>query len=240
MSIQSRRFGATRVGGSRGGRLGLALLLSAGLVACSAPEEEPTTASPEDVVSASLPEAGELDAGTYVVSRFGIPFEITVGEGWHSLDGWALINGVAGEEGAFLTFLAPSSVPTDGCTWRGALVDVDPSVDGFVAALAAQASTATTPPQPIAVDGYAGVEVAINVEDDVVIDACSDNRVCVHSESRTDCSRWYARPTERETYRVMDLDGDRVVLTVGEFAPTSEALAEEAQAVFDSITFVSD
>ena len=53
---------------------------------------------------------------------------------------------------------------------------------------------------------------------------------------------WYTSPVaQRETYRVLDLDGDRAILTVGEFDDkTDAALVAEAQAVFDSITFVSE
>ena len=55
------------------------------------------------------------------------------------------------------------------------------------------------------------------------------------------CSRWYSSSVaQRETYRVLDLDGERAILTSGEFdGNTDAALMEEAQAVLESIRFIT-
>lgn len=68
----------------------------------------------------------------------------------------------------------------------------------------------------------------------------SGAKICVHSESPS-CTRWYnSSVAQRETYRVLDLDGDPTILTFGEFdGQTDAALVDEAEAVFNSIRFVS-
>ena len=44
---------------------------------------------------------------------------------------------------------------------------------------------------------------------------------------------------ERETYRVVDLNGERAVIAVGQSDESIDpALIEEARAIFDSIEFV--
>ena len=87
---------------------------------------------------------------------------------------------------------------------------------------------------------YSGVEFDFSVEGVAELNDCSAAKICIHSESIS-CTRWYnSSVAQRETYRVLDLDGDRAILTFGEFDDkTDAALVEEAQAVFDSITFVS-
>lgn len=187
-----------------------------------------------------LPRSGELTPGTYLVTSLAVPFEITVGEGWTSLGGWALIDGIPGRAGSFLTFLAPSFVPADACTWRGTLGEADTSVEGFVDALTSQASTATTSPLPITAGTFRGLEFSLHVENDVLLNGCTDTRMCIHSKWWSYCTRWYSEPSEREVYRVIDLDGTRAVITVGEFAPVDDAEREAAMAVFDSMSFVTD
>lgn len=43
--------------------------------------------------------------------------------------------------------------------------------------------------------------------------------------------------TERETFRVIDLNGEHAVLTAGGFRPVNPALTAEARAVFDPVAF---
>ena len=55
------------------------------------------------------------------------------------------------------------------------------------------------------------------------------------------CSRWYTSSVaQRGTYRVLDLDGERAILTFGEVdGNTDAALREEAQAVLESIRLIT-
>ena len=55
------------------------------------------------------------------------------------------------------------------------------------------------------------------------------------------CTRWYnSAVAQRGTYRVLELEGERAILTFGEFDGNPDAgLMEEAQAVFDSIRFIT-
>ena len=122
----------------------VALLACVGLAACTA-AETPVPASTADAVTvSSLPESGELDPGTYLVTGFTMPFEITVPEGWES-GGWFLFKDISEEAGVAVNFQVPGYVPTDACAWKGAIVEVDPSPEAFAAAMAAQTSTVTTP-----------------------------------------------------------------------------------------------
>jgi hypothetical protein len=58
--------------------------------------------------------------------------------------------------------------------------------------------------------------------------------------TQASCTRWYnSSVAQREAYVVLDLGGDRAILTFGGFDDnTDAALLEEAEAVFDSIRFI--
>ena len=193
-----------------------------------------------------LPESGDIDAGTYLVPVAGYtePFEITVPDGWFALDGDSLIKDDPehpAEWAVYLTLWPADYVPTDACAWVGALVEIDPSAESFVDAMAAQTSTASTPPVEVMVGNYSGFEFDHSVEGDVDITACDGGKLCIHAGSAYECSRWYSSIAERETYRVLDLNGQRAVIAVSQLHESiNPELTREARAVFDSIVFKSD
>ena len=80
----------------------------------------PSASSPTTEVSAipPFPESGDIDAGTYLVTDFTVPFEITVPDGWSTTEGDGLGKddpGHPGEGSVDLTFWADYYVPTDAC-----------------------------------------------------------------------------------------------------------------------------
>ncbi len=87
---------------------------------------------------------------------------------------------------------------------------------------------------------YSGVEFDLAVEGSRRRSRTARAPRSASTPSRPSCTRWYnSSVAQRETYRVLDLDGERAILAFGEFDDkTQPALVEEAQGVFDSITFV--
>lgn len=190
-----------------------------------------------------LPESGDIDAGTYLVPVAGYtePFKITVPDGWFALDGHSLGKDDPdhpAEWAVYITLSRAYYVAKDACTWRGALADSGPSAEAFVDAMAAQSSTASTPPAKVMVGNYSGFEFDHSVEGNVDITACNGGQLCIHSEDTQRCSRWYLTRNEHETYRVVDLNGQRAVAAVGHIDESiNPELMREARAVFDSIVF---
>ena len=223
---------------SRSG-VAVALLACVGLAACTSAESPFPTPTVEAVTVSSLPASGELDPGTYLVTGFTMPFEITVPEGWES-GGWFLFKDISEDAGVAVNFQVPSYVPTDACAWKGAIVEVDPSPEAFAAAMAAQTSTVTTPAVETMVSGFSGLEFDHSVESDVDIIDCDEGKICLHSDSASNCARWHSSVNDHETYRVVDLNGERAVIAVLDAGLVNAALTEEARAVFDSIEFAPD
>jgi hypothetical protein len=190
-----------------------------------------------------LPKSGDIDAGTYLVPVAGHkePFEITVPDGWFALDGYSLGKDDPdhpAEWAVYLTLPSAYYVAKDACTWRGALAPVGPSAFAFVDAMAAQSSTASTPPAKVMVGNYSGFEFDHSAEGNVDITACNGGQLCIHALHTQGCSRWYLTQNEHETYRVVDLNGQRAVVAVGYIDESiNPELTREARAVFDSIVF---
>ncbi|MBJ2122476.1 hypothetical protein I6N91_15960 [Arthrobacter sp. MSA 4-2] len=209
----------------------------ASLPSASFPTTEASTVLP-------LPDAGDIDAGTYLVTSYTEPFEITVPDGWLTTDGDALSKedpDDADEGAVYVAWWPADYVPTDSCAWQGALVEVDPSAEAFVDAMRAQTSTASTPPVEVVVGDHSGFEFDHSIEGDVDITACDRGKFCIHSGFSNECSRWYSTQNERETYRVVDLNGQRAVIWVAQSDESiNPELTTEARAVFDSIEFKSD
>lgn len=230
---------------TRSRRLGVAVALLAcvGLAACTAAESPPPASTAVANTVAPFPQSGVIDAGTYLVTGFPVPFKITVPDGWETFDGAGLGKDdpdLPDSWNATLLFWPASYVPTDACAWRGALVQVDPTAKAFVEAMSAQASTVATPPVKVMVGDYSGFEFDYAVESNVDITDCDGDKFCVYSDSAQDCNgRGYGNVGERETYLVVDLNGERAVIAVGQSHESIDpALTKEARAIFDSIKFV--
>jgi len=243
MWTSNRRSRVTHTAYSQQVGAAVALLMCFGLAACTAAETTSPASTAEARTVAPFPQSGEIDAGTYLVTGYPVPFEITVPDGWETVDGANLLKDDpkhAGEGAVFLVFWPAEYVPTDACAWQGALVQVDRTAEAFVDAMTAQTSTRTTPAVEVAVGDYSGLEFDHSVESNVDITDCDGGKFCVHSDRAQECGRWYSDQGERETYRVVDLNGERAVIAVGQFLESIDpALVREARVVFDSIVFVA-
>jgi hypothetical protein len=106
--------------------------------------------------------------------------------------------------------------------------------------MAAQSSTASTPPVKVMVGDSPGFEFDHSVEGDVDTTACDTGKFCIHSEMMYHCTHWYSTQNEHETYRVADLEGRRAVVAMGYIDESiNPELMREARTVFDSIVFKS-
>jgi hypothetical protein len=217
------------------------MLACVGLAACTA-TEPPSPASTVVVDTiAPFPETGYIDAGTYLVTGYPVPFEITVPDGWETFDGASLGKDdpdLLNSWNAALLFYPVTSVPRDACAWKDALVQIDPTAEAFVEAMAAQKSTVTSRAVEVMVGDYAGLEFGHAARSDVDATNCDDNVICMHSDVAQGCTGTaYATVAWRETYRAVDLNGERAVIVLVDES-INPALRKEARAVFDSIVFV--
>ena len=81
----------------------VALLACVGLTACTAAEPPSPASTAEADTIAPFPESGDIDPGTYLVTGYPVPFEITVPDGWETFDG----AGLCKETGPRMTGVLP-------------------------------------------------------------------------------------------------------------------------------------
>jgi hypothetical protein len=231
--------------GTRSRRVGVAVTVLAcfGLAACTATEPPSPASTAEADTVAPFPESGVIDAGTYLVTGYPVPFEMTVPDGWVTYNGAELGRDdpdFPDEWNVFVSFWPIDTVTTDACAWKGALVQIDPTAEAFVDAMTAQASTVTTPAVAVVMGGYSGFEFDYAVESDVDITDCDDGMFCFYSDSAQACNgRGSSHADVRMTYRAVDLNGERGVIELGQSHESIDpALIEESRAIFDSIEFV--
>ncbi|MGC5172520.1 hypothetical protein ACPW96_01375 [Micromonospora sp. DT81.3] len=178
------------------------------------------------------------------MTGYPVPFEITVPDGWETFNGAELGKDDPDHRDSWnvaLAFWPVYYVPTDACAWRGALVQVDPTAEAFIDAMSAQASTVATPAVEVMVGDYSGFEFDHAAESDVDITECYGGKLCISSDLAESCyGREYRTVDPRETYLVVDLDGERAVIVLFQSNESIDpALTREARAVFDSIAFVA-
>jgi hypothetical protein len=226
----------------------VALLACVGLAACTATDPPSPASTTEADTIAPFPTGGVLDAGTYLVTLYPVPFEVTVPDGWGTGGGGLTKDDgdhPSGYSAILLSFWPAYYVPTDACAWKGALVEIGPTAEAFVDAMTAQTSTVTTPPVKVMVGDYSGFEFDHAAESDVDITGCdswdsaSGSWLCANSDLADNCNgRGLQTVGHRATYRVVDLNGERAVIAVDQYTESSPTLIKEARAIFDSIEFV--
>ena len=173
MSTQRQHSNARHAGVLRQLGLAAALLLCVGLGACTAAGPPSAAPTARGRIAVPLPLDGGLDAGTYFVTGFTVPFEVTVPDGWRILDGWRLIRDVDGVRTVFLHLPGPHPRPNGRLrSGRHRIPEVEPTIEGFADALAAQTSTTTTAPTEVMVGDYRGLEFDFGVESDIDINDC--------------------------------------------------------------------
>jgi hypothetical protein len=152
----------------------------------------------------------------------------TLPAGWDEIGG-AWIDENAPPAGAAVTFNRGSWLFSEPCRPQDVGdpdIPVGPSVDDLVTALVDHPLLDVTPPVDVALAGYSGSYLELQVPDD--ISACERYRpIAEHIYAQGPGQRW--------RMWVLDVDGVRMLIEINDFATTPAARLAEAQAIIDSI-----
>jgi len=178
---------------------------------------------------------GEIDAGTYTGVYEGTRFTFTVPDsGWTSYadTGCCVIFQGEDEVGAQM-FLGGdiTSLYADACESAGTEFEPGPSVDDLVAALTSLKGFESTEPADVTLNGYEGKRVALTVPADVDVRSsdCHDSKYSLWS------GRWYQTAGQTDDLWILDVDGQRHVLTFSTALDTPADLVEKLEQIRDSI-----
>ena len=186
---------------------------------------------------------GPLAAGTYETTPFGPPDDaiqltFTVPDGWTAdLRGPAVFpstgDGTSGPGGAAMVVLQVVGLYADPCHGNTGEPDVQvgPTVDDLVTALANHGAYETSTATDVDVDGYAGKQIELQLPSDIEFDTCDGGAFWVW-----DSAPFAQGPGNRWNLRILDVEGTRVVILAEDFADTPAGIQSELDAIVDSIT----
>jgi hypothetical protein len=232
--------------------VGYNLLPGSGGLGGPGPSPSPTatalpTATPKPTGPVALP-AGLVPAGTYVAHPFVAPndsigFRFALPGGWQGggPSGRAPVGvlpttGQEGPNGMSMGFLTVTSLAGDPCKWKEAIdIEVGPTVDDLVTALAANPGYETTEPVDVTLGGFSGQRIDVQVPADLDLATCDDGQFWVWEVG--DGQTIYAQgPEGRFHLWILDVQGRRVIVMTHDFRGTSPDDLAELQAIVDSIS----
>jgi hypothetical protein len=109
--------------------------------------------------------------------------------------------------------------------------------DIWVEALAAQRRTETSRAVPVTLGGYDGIYVELTAPSDLDFSACRGERLTIFETTAKGSDHWIADPGVVERYWVLDVDGERVVLTGAVLAETTASEIEQLTRIVESVRF---
>ena len=223
--------------------LGCGVLPSTGLAA--GPDASPSPAASPASAPRQLPDAGALQAGTYFIPAGPLTparLDLTVPEGYSTFDGF-IAKGVdlpahpaVGWDGdVMLVTWIVSHVYADACKGH-TLVDVGTTVDGFVAALAAQEGRQASAPTLVTVGGFPATRIELSVPADIDLSAC-DGLLHFWPDPGPDIHGGLCcgRPGSTDVVYAVDVNGDRLVIVARRSPGATEQELAELQGMVDSI-----
>ena len=208
------------------------------------PTPDPTavpTSAPESS-AAALPAAGStLRAGTYVAAPFEEPndvirFTVTVPDGWVPVPGQSGVvpaTGTEGPEGMGLVFTMVNALYSDPCHDNAAGeedVVVGPTVEDLAAALQEQTAYEASAPTDVALGGYSGLRMDLQLPSDIDFATCDEGQFWVW-----DSAPYAQGPGNQWHLWILDVEGTRVVVHAEDFTTTPEEDRAELQEIIDSI-----
>jgi hypothetical protein len=227
-------FGASGVGGP-------------GLDPSTAPADATATPAP----TPSPTPFGLLPEGPHVLAtgedpggQVALPVSVTIPAlGWYGEPGGGILaknDNVSGPDGAGMIgpFVGELFVYGDPCRWSTTRPETPATtVDGFVAALAGQASRDASEPVDITVDGYSGKEITLHVPEDAVFDDCDLGLFGSWGVPGRDESpyRYHQDPGQIDVVWALDVDGTLAVFDWSYYAETPQDDIDELRAIMESI-----
>ena len=179
---------------------------------------------------------GDFQAG----DPFPIPVTVTLPVGWVANVGGpnaTFIKTVGDSVGSAIGLTLNQSLYADPCNETGLLQpQPGPTVDDLATALANLPGFDATIPTEVTVDGYRGKQLTLKAPDNFTACATSPDRYRAWTLP-LGADLAFA-PGQQTTLSILDIDGQRLVISADTYAKTTPQTQAEAQQIVDSIRFV--
>ncbi|MGA9346929.1 MAG: hypothetical protein WBV37_17650 [Nocardioidaceae bacterium] len=141
--------------------------------------------------------------------------------------------------GWILGYWTVDEVYLDPCTRKGTFGTRELKFpDIWVEALAAQRRTETSAAVPVTLGGYDGIYVELTAPTDLDYSTCREERLTIFETTAKGGQHWIADPGVVERFWVLDVDGERIVLTGAVSPEATDSQTEELQHIVESVQFV--
>lgn len=141
--------------------------------------------------------------------------------------------------GWILGYWTVDQVYLDPCTRKGTFDTRKLKFpDIWVEALAAQRRTETSQAVPVTLGGYDGIYVELTAPTNLDYSTCRGKRLTIFDTTARGVHHWIADPGVVERYWVLDVDGERVVLTGAVSPETTASQSEQLEQIVESVQFV--
>jgi hypothetical protein len=198
-------------------------------VATAAPTPVPLPLYPQTILSTK--------EGTYLAGDpFQIPMTVSMPAGWQGNVGGpyaTYFDKVATDPSPGIAFTISQTFYADPC--KGALLDPQPgpSVDDLATALRSLPGLETTAPTAVTVDGHPGKQITLTAPDSVA--GCTLHEGGLMLWQLPHGAVFTLLPAQRRSLWIVDVDGQRLVISSDRFPSTTPKDLEEAQGILDSI-----
>jgi hypothetical protein len=189
-----------------------------------------------------LPINGELEPGTYFISRPGVVnaerLWFTVPAGWATEDyGFVAKHRDTPGEVLFVTWVV-THVFSDVCQWEGSLVEAGTTVDSLVTALSEQEGLEASEPTDTTVGGFPAKRIELTVPAHLDTSTCSSGNLHYWPGPGPDMDSGMCcnRPGNTDAIYVVDVNGSREVIVARHHPDSSPESIAELQSIIDSIT----
>ena len=215
--------------------VGFGLVSGGGGVGSTAPSPSPTPSAAPTQAVRELAE-GVVEPGRYSGEGQGFRYTFTVPDGgWTAGIGDLCCMLYQGEDSevAILAFNENlDRLYRRACQSVGTEFTPGPSVGALADALASLEDFETTTPADVIVSGYQGKQVSLTVPMDV---ADPNSSACdLHGYDLSD-GRWYQAAGQKDTYSILDVDGERLVLLSSYTPDTPADIKDQLDAMFASL-----
>jgi hypothetical protein len=196
----------------------------------------PGSTGDRTVVPAAAPAQSSTTGSVVFAGAEDVPVTVTLPSGWETREFFVLKSGTDPLFG--LSFFDVAGLYADGCQWVLMQPPVGPTVDDLVAAFARLPGFGGAV-RDVTVDGFPGKLVEYTVPD-YDPDECQGGRFGLFREDQQDDGSvapnlWAQAPEQRNEFRILDVNGTRLVVGAGYPPDISAQDLRELHTILDSV-----
>jgi len=151
---------------------------------------------------------------------------------------WSL-GGTPENDGWIFGYYTVGATYPDPCTRAGEKFDPEETKfpDIWIEALEAQRRTITSDAVPVTLGGYHGIYLELTAPKNLDFNTCREGILTIFETTTKGRNHWIATPGTVERYWLLNVDGERIVLTGAVTPETTDSQFEQLTEIVESVQF---